>query len=161
MGIAMTNCNTDNVIPLTCEAQIVDDAYTLVEPGTYDLAFIRFETAFMFRHAPKVVLWFCIVTMGPAFGAEVPRFYNVKRIIGKPQKGGRFNVGRRSDFVREFTNLFHLPDKRLDRLPVESNFRNAIVSGEVKTVTRDFQQRELAEPIQYSVVKQLLKITGP
>jgi hypothetical protein len=157
----MVNSNTAKVIPLRCEAEIVEDAYTLVAPGTYDLAFIRFETAFMFRHAPKVVLWFRIITMGAAFGVEVPRFYNVLRIIGKPQKGGRFKVGRRSDFVREFTNLFHLQDKRLDRLPVESNFRNVIVSGELRTVTRDFQQRDLSEPIQYSVIKQLLKVTGP
>lgn len=157
----MSNNNTDNIIPLTCEAQIVDDAYTLVEPGIYDLGFIRLETAFMFRHAPKVVLWFRIMTMGPAFCVEVPRFYNVKRIIGKPQKGGRFKVGRRSDFVREFTNLFQIQGNRLDRIPVESNFRNVFVSGELKTVTRDFQQRDLAEPIQYSVIKQLLKVTGP
>jgi len=44
----------------------------------------------MFGRAPKLVLWFTIITLGPYFDvAKVARFYNVRRLIGSSERVSR------------------------------------------------------------------------
>ncbi len=141
-----------------CEAEIVDDEYQYIKPGKYELSYLRHETAFMFKKAAKLVMWFQIITQGEYFGLAVPRFYNVNRIIGKPQKNGRFKVGRRSDFFHEYDELFKAPDRRLDRLSVYGKFSKVIVIGRIDTVKQNYRQRKLSESSRYSVIKELIEV---
>ena len=107
---------------------------------------------------PKLVLRFKVTEYGDYHGANLSIYYGVKRFIGKPGKSGGFQVGRKSKFLREFLTLFpDQPVKRIDRIPM-SRFQGVIIIGQVKTVIRGFDQRKIPEPLQYSVVEQLLKL---
>ena len=63
---------------------------TVVKPGQYQLAFVRYKTALLYGKAAKVGLKFRIVDLGPYFEKELYRWYNVKRLIGSPGKSGKF-----------------------------------------------------------------------
>lgn len=128
----------------------------LVEPNTYDLVYHHHETILYQGKQPKLVVWFKIVSCGPAFETILPRYYNLAAIKGQPRKNGRIKPGRASDFVREYALLFGLP-KRLDRIPMD-RFRDAVILGKVRTVKTDYRQRSTPQPLQYSVVAELLQV---
>ncbi|HEY1891982.1 MAG TPA: hypothetical protein VGG63_16380 [Steroidobacteraceae bacterium] len=136
-------------------AELDGDRPALVEPGEYDLRFLHHETLILFGRASKLVLWFKIISMGsPYFDTvKLARFYNVKRIIGRPGRHGRFKVGFNSDFMREYGRLFR-PPSRLDRISM-SAFERAIIVGRAKTVTRGSDQTAIPEGLQYSVLEEL------
>jgi len=134
-------------------AGIEGERPALVVPKVYDLRFIYHETARMFGQALKLILWFTIAEAGDDFDKKVARYYNVKRIIGTPQRDGAFKVAFQSDFLREYAKLFGMPS-RLDRIPM-SKFPGCFVSGKVKTVTTGRNQREIPKSLQYSVIEEL------
>jgi hypothetical protein len=137
-------------------AELDGEAKALVPAGEYQLAFDHHETAVMFGRAPKLVLWFRIVTMGDHFEKRVPRFYNVTRLIGRPCKHGRFKVGRSSAFLREYLRLFHCTN-RLDRIPM-SRFEQHVIVGKVRTVRIGGDQKRIPETLQYSVIDELVRV---
>lgn len=137
-------------------AELDGEPPELVPPGEYDLRFLYHETKRIFDR-PKLFLWFSIVTFGDHFEKRVPRYYGATRLIGPKGKGGRFKVGHKSDFLREFMTLFPVPAKRLDRLPM-SQFENVMIVGHVRTVERGYNQRPIPENARYSVVDQLLRV---
>lgn len=141
------------------DAIVSGKAPPFVEPGTYELVLVDYETSRMFGKAEKLAMRFRVISQGPAFGKELSRYYNVERIIGKPGKQGRFKVARHSNFVLEYVTLFEYlgVPKRLDRFPM-SAFKGVIIVGEVKTVSRNYNQRRLPTPLQYSVISELLKV---
>ena len=143
--------------PVEAFAELEGDRPALVEPGQYELRFDHHETLVLFGRASKLVLWFTVISMGPYFDAvKLPRFYNVKRIIGRPQRGGRFKVGFGSDFLREYARLFPAP-QRLDRIPM-SEFSRHVVIGRARTVTRGSDQSAIPDVLQYSVLDELTGI---
>jgi hypothetical protein len=127
-----------------------------VIPGVYQLAYLGYSTM-LFCKKPKVILRFRVVTMGEYFGVELERFYNVRRLIGKPGKNGRFKVGASSDLVLEFCRVSVGRINRLDRLPL-STLKNSIILGEVHTVETNRNQKDLPELLKYSVIKELTGI---
>lgn len=142
----------------------VDDYESpFVGPGNYEFMYVKHETDLYFGRAPKLVMWFKIVSMGECFETVLPRYYNVKQLIGPKGKNGKFKVGRQSDFLREFVTLF--PDavdsnprkRRLDRLPM-SGFKSVILQGHVSTVNRTAKQRAIPEALQYSVISELIRV---
>lgn len=138
-------------------AEISDELPPRLDPGTHSVMLDHFYTALMFQgKAPKLVLVFTIVSPGPAYGAKLPRYYNVKRIIGRPQTGGRFHPSATSDFAREFYTLFDYGGRRLDRLPM-TNFDGKVIQANIATVTRARGQR-IPEPLQYSKISKLIKV---
>jgi len=139
----------------SCKGMVTidDGGYCLVEPGEYDLGYICHGLHKMGSYS-KLVIWFRVLTYGPAFEATVARFYNIKDV----RKGGNFSVGRHSDFAREFLTLFPQKMERWDRLPIKSNFSGCIVTGIVQTVTTNKEQKAIPEQLQYSVVKELTGI---
>ena len=140
------------------EAVIVNaDLPPLVEPGEYQLVFIRHRTAVLFGNAPKIALRFRILDFGPHKDKELERWFNAKRLIGKAGNGGRFQVGARSDFVHEYLSLFKDQVKRLDRISMRP-FRHCVIKGRVETVTTDSKQRKLPELLRYSTIRELLEI---
>jgi hypothetical protein len=128
----------------------------LIEAGEYQLAFVSHRTLMLFGKAPKVALRFRVVTLGKAHGVMLDRFYNVQKIIGAPRKGGGFQPSRHGDFLTEYMSLFPLRVKRLDRLTL-APFRNVVITGKVGTVTNNAKQKALPEPLQYSVIQELIK----
>jgi hypothetical protein len=143
-------------MPAAHFAELDGEPPELVPPGMYDLRFEYHETKRIFDR-PKVFLWFSIVTFGDHFEKRVPRYYGATRLIGTKGKNGRFKVGHKSDFVREFKSLFSGNNNRLDRLPM-SRFENVMIVGRVRTVERGFNQRPIPADAQYSVIDQLLEL---
>jgi len=139
--------------------EVADDSTPLVRPGFHQVELHHFETSMMFRgKAPKLVLWFTITSIGADHGKCIPRYYNVTRVIGKSQKGGRFKVGKKSDFLREYFTLFHLDGGRLDRLPM-TRFEGVTIQAEIQTVT-NARGRAIPKPLQYSKVSRLIKVVA-
>ncbi len=139
------------------EIHVADDLPPSVKPGTYDFVFVDFKTAMMFMgKAPKLVMTFRIVTMGEFFETELNRYYNVKRIYGKPQRHGRFNPSTSGSFLREYMTLFTGRVNRVDRIPM-SYFESVIIEGRVETVTRS-RGKDIPKELQYSVIKELLGV---
>jgi len=137
--------------------QIADDLPPLVRPGFHDVMLDDFRTALMFQgKAPKLILSFAIVSHGDDFGKRIPRYYNVARIIGKPQLGGRFKVSKKGDFLREYLSLFHYDGGRLDRLPM-SRFSGVVIRAEIVTVKHS-RGKEIPGPLQYSKIARLINV---
>ena len=132
----------------------------LIPDGSYRLKFEYYETKKIFGNN-KLALRFTVVDYGPAFGAPVTRWYNVKRIVGKPARYGGFMAsGKRCDLYIEHTELFDIKIPRLDRVPMRP-FEGKYILGEVTTVRRRSDQRELPEQSQYSKVARLIKVVEP
>jgi hypothetical protein len=143
------------------EAVLDGERPALIPPGEYQLRFDYHETCVMFGRAPKLVLWFTVITPGAMFGnTRVPAFYNIRRLIGRPARHGRFKVGFKSGFLRDYFRLFTTPASRLDRIPM-SAFKTSIIVGKVRTVERGSDQTEIPEPLRYSVIDELLRTEQP
>jgi hypothetical protein len=132
------------------------DLSPLVKPGVYSMVFVSHRTALCFGTAPKIALKFRIADQGEFFGIELERWYNAKRLIGKPCKGGCFHVAARSDFVLEYLTLFTDPIRRLDRITLRP-FKHCMITGRIETVTQNAKQRALPDLLQYSVIRELLR----
>jgi hypothetical protein len=137
-------------------AEVDGEPLPLVPPGEYQLSFEYFETAVMFGRAPKLILRFKVVSLGQHFQVQLARFFNVKKLLERPKRSGRFLVGRMSSFTREYARLFPLPG-RLDRMPM-SRFENHVLIGRVRTVETGGDQKRLPAGLEYSVIDELLRI---
>lgn len=137
-------------------ATIENELPPKVRPGFHTVMLDSFQTALMFQgKAPKLICYFTIVSTGD-FGKRVPRFYNVKRIIGNPSKGGRFQAAATGDLAREFYSLTGYGGNRLDRLPM-TLMNGLTIQAEIETVTHA-RGRAIPEPLQYSKVARLIKV---
>ena len=140
------------------DASLDGERPALLTPGMYTVIFDYHETKQMFGSALKVVLWFKVSEPGENFGKRLGRYYNVTRVLSRG-RNGRFKVGWRSDFLREYTRLFGLPH-RLDRIPMSNFSRDALVAV-VRTVGQTSTQIAIPEPLQYSVIAELRNSKTP
>ena len=141
------------------DAVVADDLPPLIKQGVYELAFVEYRTANMFRgKAPKLIMDFRIISMGQFFECIVPRYYNVQKVLGKPQLSGRFKCGKKGSFLREYLTLFPNQLQRLDRVPM-SAYANAIIEGKIRTVTQS-GQKVIPKPLQYSCISELLRVVS-
>jgi hypothetical protein len=134
----------------------IPDEPACIPPGEYDLRFVYHETRHMFRHSPKVILWFDVITFGPHVGVRLARYYNAERLTGKSGRNGPFKVMPRSDLMREYVMLFNEKPRR-DRIPM-NRYEHAIIIGRVETVTKDSNQRIVPQLLHYSVIRELVRI---
>ena len=134
-----------------------DQKPPLIKPGEYSLGFDHHETQRLWNQ-PKLILWFTVLSDGEYHGIKLRRFYNVRSLIGKPGKEGKYHPsGWSSDLIREYAHLFgSIPDDRLDRFSLNP-FKKVIITGEVKTVSQDSRKRGIPECVQYSVIERLIK----
>lgn len=132
----------------------VDGELIQVPSGTYNMKFLYGETRYMHNRSPKLIVWCSIVDMGEHFGKKLARYYNVSSIRGKPGQNGRFKAGAKSDFVREYLSAVYQPVKRLDRIAL-SHLSESVIKAKVKTVTKGYNQREIPEPLQYSIIERI------
>ena len=135
------------------EIHIDGQIWPVVEPGEYTAIYLHHETnRSAFGGKPKVYLIFRLVDPG-VFGEELYAAYNIKKVVGKKSRNGSFKLSRRQDLTLQLANV--LPDFRLDRISLRSLI-NKTVRILVRTVKRDYKQRSLPPPLQYSVVDQIL-----
>ena len=151
-----------NVVRI-CE-QISDRSYltgeetALIPDAKYQFAFVQYETKRLC--APKLVVWWRIITHGEHYGVVLPRYYNVNRLIGRAGAKGNFKVGKKSAFTRDWARIFLEEPNRLDRFPMDK-LKNIMVEGVTKTVIKDANQTPLAPCSYYSVIDHFTKQIKP
>ena len=133
-------------------ALVVDDLYVEIPARSYEAKYLHYETLSIFKSA-KIVVWMEIIGFGKEFGIRLPKFYNARKLRGKPGKSGKFSVGRRSNFMMDFCSLFpEYGGRRMDRLPM-SYFKDQVFIITVKTVTKNFEQKSIPSALRYSVIE--------
>jgi hypothetical protein len=86
------------------------------------------------------------------------RYYNLKKLKGKPGNKGKFIPKVRGDFMIEYFTLFPLQRiSRIDRIPMEP-FVNSIIIAKVKDVKKNSSQKNLPEQLIYSKISELIRI---
>ena len=134
---------------------IIGDNLPLLPPGEYTFQFVSYSTWMMFGRSPKLILEFVITDKEIYRGVKLNKYYNVKKLKGRHGKNGTFTVSRKSDFMRDLFRICPAyPPKRLDRIPM-SRFEGIDIRGQVKTVTKGHDQKDIPEPLQYSVIKEI------
>ena len=127
-----------------------------VEPGEYELKFEHYETILFHGRYPKAVLWFSILDFGEHNEKKIPRYYRLEKIFGKPGKHSKLKFGKRSDLNKEYLKLFDKPSRTLE---IDWDlYKQHIILGEVKTVTKDFRGDKYHPSLVYSVLKRLKKV---
>lgn len=126
---------------------------SLVEPGSYSLRYVFYETARLHGRAPKVIVWFEICDLGPHFGKRVARYYNAKVVSATRRRGGRFKIGWKSNLMRDFARVEGKP-QRTDRMRLDLLGRH-LLRGNIGTVTHGHDQRPIPEDLRYSVVTEI------
>lgn len=143
-------------VPCTPTGELAGDKPPLVPPGEYHLHLTHWQTAILWGRSHKVALHFRICDVGPHFGTKLARWYNVEKVKGRPSLRGHFKLRWKHDLVRDYCAL--IPDlKRLDRLHLE-RLEPLVIVARVETVTVDSRQKSIPELLQYSVVRDLLRI---
>jgi hypothetical protein len=126
----------------------------LVAPGVYSLRYEHYETGRLHAgRAGKVIVWFSICDYGPHFGQRVARYYNAKVASGKRRRGGKFNVGWKSDLLREFARVEAVP-ARSDRIRLDL-LKPHLLEGKLATVMESADQKPIPRELQYSVVEEI------
>lgn len=136
----------------------IDGIRPLVPEGIYTLGYFGHYTYRYLGKIPKLALVFAIMDPGDYFECQVERIYNVKRLIGKQGKGGKFEAGRSSRFVYEYCRACTDRITRLDRISM-SSLKSQLYQGRIETVTKNYEQLELPVILQYSVVRELLGLS--
>jgi len=134
---------------------IVEDDLPLIPPGEYIFRLAGYSTWLMFGRNPKLILEFTIVDSEMYGGVTLNKYYNVKKFKGRSGRNGNFVATPKSNFMRDFYRICPAyPPKRLDRIPM-SRLEGIDVRGKVKTVTKGYDQKEIPEPLQYSVIEEI------
>jgi hypothetical protein len=131
-----------------------DELRPLVPPGWYEMRFVSWRTYMYLDRQPKVEWLLSITTFGPHFDTIVSRFYNARKLKGRARTEGQFAAGRSSDLLRTFAQLVPVPIRRLDRIPM-TRLRPLLLKGRVENVTKDRNQKPLANSLIYSRVVDL------
>jgi hypothetical protein len=132
------------------------DEQPLVPDGRYHFKLVSHRTEHMFN-SPRLILLMSILDLGDYCGVSLSRYYNVKRLIGKPGKRGRFMPSRGGDFLIDYYNLIPGSAPRLDRLPMNPLY-DKIVYAETATVKTNNRKTNLPEQMWHSKVSKLIQL---
>ena len=133
------------------------DDSPLIPEGNYEMGYLYHTTWMFMGRQPKVVIYFAIIEPGDHFQVVLPAYYNAIKLIGRRCKYGGFKAAKKSNLVRDFCRVFPTqPLPRLDRISL-TKLESIVVRGEVITVKKDFQQRDIPEVAQYSKVVRIDK----
>jgi hypothetical protein len=136
---------------------IVDDDLPLILPGEYTFLFRGHSTWVMFGRSPKLILKFSIIDDEMYSGVVLYKHYNVRKLKGRPGRNGNFISSRKSNFLRDLFRVCPAyPPKRFNRIPM-SRLEGLPIQGKVKTVTKGFDQKDIPEPLQYSIITEIFR----
>ncbi len=143
---------SQNVVSLKSAEQwdikVAPDSLLRVPNGDYSCKYLGHETALLFNSG-KIILKFEVMD-GPHTGLRLIKPYRAKKLIGRPAKGGRFELGRSSELLRDVVRLNDLK-VRPDRLSLHFLTRR-LWTVRTRTVEKDYKQRPIPEPLMYSVI---------
>lgn len=127
---------------------VLDGAPPSIPPGSYEAIYTHHETSLVFNTA-KVFVHFKVVE-GEHTGVKLYRAYRVKSLRGKPRRNGSFKVGHSHDLFRDYVSLMEAKE-RPDRISLR-RLKGCVLTIKVRTVKKDYRQRELIPLLFYSVV---------
>jgi len=133
-----------------------DDAVASVEgfrpqipDDWYEAKYIGHETAIVFM-ACKCFLHFEIVQPGASMGVRLFRAFRVRKLVGRPAKGGKFVVHAGGDLFALLARLLDIK-LRTDRITFRP-LRSMLFRIKTRTVTTNHAQKERPEQSRYSVI---------
>ena len=139
--------------------QISFEDLILIPEGEYTLAYCYHQTWFYMGSIPKLLIAFRVSDFGLHYEKPLFAYFNLRKIMGKAGKNGKFNAGWRSRFMFEYAQCFDRP-KRKDRISMRP-FKENFVTASIRTVTHNRNQREYPNGLKYSVVEELLRKVEP
>jgi hypothetical protein len=122
-----------------------------IPEGVYEGVFVRQEMAVVFK-CPKIFVYFRITELGQYHGFELFRAYRVNA-KSKPGKTPQMTLKPRSELLRMIQHVSGEKIRR-DRASL-SVLRGKILRLKVRTVTKDYRQRDLPEFDHYSVIEDI------
>ena len=138
------------------EFSIDEEELPLIPEGEYTLGYDYYETGFYFG-GPKIKLAFTVLDEGEHHGTKLHKYYNVRGLIGKAKKYGRFKPpGWNGELIRDWIKLFGKPAK-MSRLSLRV-FRNVLIKAMVSTVKKDSKKHPLPSESYYSKIAELISI---
>jgi hypothetical protein len=129
----------------------------LIPPGEYDAIYISHEVVDCITYGFKVKIAFRIVSPGKYCDTLLDAWYPVKNGNTK-RVGGKIGLTGNQKLANEFFNLFELKT-RPDRLSL-IKLKGYVIRVAVGTVTTNGKKELRAEPLQYSVVKSMLRLVS-
>lgn len=124
-----------------------------IPEGIYRAVLTHHETAFVFK-TPKVFMWFRLIEPGPYFDRMVYAAYRARNLKGKPSKNGGFKLSAGGHLFKMVCRILQIK-RRADRLSLR-DLKHRVLRVQIRTVTKDYQQRDLPEVCQYSVVQDVI-----
>lgn len=133
---------------------IVDTKYLppKIPEGTYEGVYSRCESKVVFK-CPKVFVYFRITQLGPYYGQELYRPYRA-HTASKTSKSAKLILKPRSELLRMVRKIGG-ENIRRDRASL-SVLSGKVLKLKVRTVTKDYRQRDLSEYDQYSVIEDVM-----
>ena len=116
----------------------------------YEARYIGHETGTVFM-APKCFLHFEIVQPGPYYGTKLFRAFRLRKLVGRPGKGGRFVLHAGGDLYALLVRLLDVK-LRTDRITFRP-LRHMLFRVKTRTVTTNHAQQERPEQSRYSVIQ--------
>jgi len=149
-------CPPDDCTDIEPEFTIDAEELPLIPEGEYILGYEYYETGYYFK-GPKIKLVFTVLDGSEHQGTKLYKYYNVRGLIGKAKKYGRFKPpGWNSELIRDWIKLFGKPVKK-SRLSLRV-FRNVLIKAMVSTVRKDSKKRPLPYESYYSKINELISV---
>lgn len=132
---------------------LIDTKYVQpkIPEGVYEGVFVKHEIATVFK-CQKIFVYFRITQLGPYYGLELFRAYRVNTQT-RPGKSAKLILKPRSELLRMIQHISG-ENIRRDRASL-SVLKGKILRLKVRTVTKDYRQRDLPEFNQYSVIEDI------
>lgn len=147
--LKLASSNDDIVIDYSGRPRLVPDA-------SYEAVFIGHHTDLPWGKNPVAFLRFKIVSLGEYHGTELYRPYRVKSLVGRPSKsGGQFKLSPNSLLFKDLCRVAHIKMKP-SRVSL-SILRNCVLEVRTRTVRRGWDQKDLPDWLQYSVIDQIVR----
>lgn len=132
--------------------ELVGEQPAHIPDGVYVCRFEGYLTKYMFGRCPKLYLRFSTFLCGQQYMLD--KYYNVKEIVGSCGAQGKFKLGRRSNFYRDYLRLFGSFPLTLDQMAV---WEGKCFLCEVKSVKKDAAGDELEADLQYSKIAKIIE----
>jgi hypothetical protein len=137
-------------------SDIMNSYFVKIPVGDYEATFTHYYTCNI-KGTDKVVFLFTIVDFGDYHNVIIPRFYAVKRLIGKKGLKGRFipKCSPNAAFIKDYYAMYPTaPRLRPDRVPM-SKLQSSPYINTVGDVGKNDKQIDHIEQIKYSVVREV------
>ncbi len=134
--------------------EITDGFFPLIPEGEYESVMTDWYTANISGN-DKVILLFTIIDFGEYQNVIVPRFYAVKRVIGKHGFNGKFIAKPRGAFADDYFMMRpDAPRLRKDQIPM-TTLQDKPMLITVGDVIKNSKQKQHSEQQKYSVVRKV------